>query len=333
MSGRRTLLLAAGGLLALPLARAQKPARIPTLGILDPHPKSARPKGADNPIGAVLKKRGWVPGETILIDAPDAGGREDRLPELAAALVARKVDVIFTNGPDAALAAARATRTIPIVFWGVLYPVERGLIDSYARPGRNVTGVAFTATPESDAKRLEFLREIAPAARRLAFLSVPTYIPTVSGNQASIPSTFADTARAVGYDMRSFSIEKQEDLEGAFAAILEWGAQALVAQPSTLVFRERMRIIDFANRNRLPSAFTLWDYVEAGGLIAYAIDWRPTVARSFEYVDRILRGAKPSDLPVELPSNYQLAVNLKTAKLLGLKFPPSILLRADRVIE
>lgn len=255
------------------------------------------------------------------------------MPELAAALVAKKVDVIWANSPDAALAAARATNTIPIVFWGVAHPVEQGLIHSYARPGRNVTGVAFAASPEIEGKRLELLREIAPAAKRLAFLAVESSLPILTGGRISSPLATADRARGLGYEVRTFVFESEERLEAAFAAILEWRSQALIAQPSTLIYRERKRIIEFANRNRLPSVFPLWDYVQDGGLVAYAIDWRPTIARSFEYVDRILRGANPAELPVELPSRYELAINLKTARLLGLAIPQSLLLRADRVIE
>ena len=329
IAARRKFLLAASGLLASRLARAQALAKIPTLGILNPHPGLELLRGAEQ----ALRKRGWRPGQTIVIDAPDAQGREDRMAEFAAALVAKKVDVIWANGPDAALGAARATTTIPIVFWGVVYPVEQGLVDSFPRPGRNVTGVAFTASPESDAKRLELLREIAPAVRRLAFLSVPVRLDAVRGAATRAAQAMGDVARRLGYDLREFPVENPQDLQAAFAGILSWRAEALMTQPSTLINRERGRIIDFANGNRLPSVFTLADYVESGGLVSYAIDARPTIARSFDYVDRILRGAKPAELPVELPTKYVLAVNLRTAKLLGLAVPQSILLRADRVIE
>ncbi|MGQ0547904.1 MAG: ABC transporter substrate-binding protein [Betaproteobacteria bacterium] len=325
---RRRLLAAAAALTAAPWAVAQSQRRIPTLGILSPN---RPPKGTQTP----LVKHGWKPGETLLIEFPDAGGSEGRLTAIAAELVAKKVDVIWAAGPDAALAAARATSTIPIVFWGVLYPVEQGLIESFARPGRNVTGVAFTASPESDAKRLELLREIAPAVRRLGFLSAPVRLDAIKVKEAATRAAAAmrEAARRLGYDFREFEVEKPGDLDAAFAAILDWRAEALMTQPSTLINRERKRIIDFANGNKLPGVFTLPEYVASGGLVAYAIDSGPTVARSFDYVDRILRGASPADLPVELPSKYVLAVNLRTAKLLGLSVPPSLLLRADRVIE
>lgn len=328
MTTRRSLLAAAAVLVAAPWAAAQSLQRLPTVGILSPN---RPPKGRQS----ALVEYGWKPGETLHVEFPDAGGSEERLATIAAELVAKRVDVIWAMGPDAAFAAARATSTIPIVFWGVTHPVEQGLIDSLARPGRNVTGLAFTASPESDAKRLELLREIAPAARRLAYLSAPVRLDAVKDADAAtrLAAAMREAARRLGYDFREFKVEKAADLEAAFPAILEWRAEALMTQPSTLLNRERQRIVDFANANMLPSVFTLPEYVASGGLVAYAIDTWPTVIRSFHYVDRILRGANPAELPVELPSKYVLSVNLRTAKLLGLTVPQSILMRADRVIE
>jgi putative ABC transport system substrate-binding protein len=328
---RRRFLIAAGGLLVAPITRGQ--ARTPTLGILTPHPPSPEFAGGKDIVSITLRKHGWTPGQSVIFDRPNAGGREDLLPEIAAGLVQRKVDVIWALGPEAAIAAARATSTIPIVFWGVPFPIEQGLIESYARPGRNVTGVAWYASPEVDAKRLELLKQIAPAAKRLAHLSVPTAARTVDGKTIVMKGVTAPAAAKLGYEFRSFEVEKSEHFAGAYAAILDWRAQAITVSGTTLTVRERTGIIEFANANRLPSAYTLRDFVEAGGLVSYAIDWRPTMARSVHHVDRILRGAKPADLPVDLPSSYETAVNLKTARLLGLTVPQSVLLRADRVIE
>ena len=331
---RRRFLLASGALLAAPIiARAQAPKRLPVLGILSPHPKQPPEELAKNPLRARLRELGWIDGKTLLIEDAYGEGREDRLPELASALVANKVDVIWTLGSEAAVAAARATATIPIVFWGVPYPIEQGLINSYARPGRNATGVAWSASPEIESKRLEFLHEIAPAAKRLAVISVPTMIATVGGGLAKSQSSIASTAQKMGYERRVFPVEKPDDFEPAFAAILAWSAQAILVAGATLTLRAKQKLAEFAIHNRLPSAFSLRDFVEAGGLVSYAIDWRPTFAQTAGYVDRILRGAKPAELPVDLPSRYELAVNLRTAKALGLKVPQSILLRADRVIE
>ena len=330
---RRQFLVTAAALLGAPLAGAQAQKRLPVLGILSPFHKPPPEELQRSPLIVRLRELGWVEGETLLFERTYGEGSEARLSELAAKLVAKKVDVIWAPGPQAAVAAARATRTIPIVFWGVGLPVEQGLIESFARPGRNVTGVAFFASPEVEGKRLEFLREIAPAAKRLAAISVPTGIHTVAGGPAIVLLPSATAAEQLGFENRAFPIEKQEDFEPAFAAILAWGAQALSVAGSTLFARNRQRIAEFAYRNRLPSAFTLPDYVEVGGLVSYGIDWRPTFAQTADYIDRVLRGAKPGELPVELPSRYVTAINLKTAKALGLNVPPSILLRADRVIE
>lgn len=326
---RRQFLMAAGALLAAPLARAQAPAKLPTMGFLSPHPKSPT---------TLLRKRfgelGWIEDKTYRVEFAYAGGKLDRLPELAAMLAAKKVDVIWALGPEAALAAARATKTIPIVFWGVAFPVEQGLVDSLAKPGRNVTGVAWSSSPGIGAKRLQLLREIAPDATRLASLSVPSLVRTVEGGRVTIAGGDVDAAsRDLGFEVRRFKVLNDADLEPAFAAIMKWGAHALHDSGSPLSYRNMNRIVDFANRNRLPAIYTFRDYVVAGGLISYAIDWRRTAVRSYDYVDKILRGAKPADLPVELPQKYELGVNRKTAKALGLTIPPSILLSADHVIE
>ena len=331
---RRRFVAFVGSALAAPLVvRAQAQRKLPVLGILSPHSEEPPEVSERSPFVKRRRELGWVDGKTLMVERAFGEGREDRLPELASALVAKKVDVIWALGPEAAVAAARATTTIPIVFWGVAHPIEQGLINSYARPGRNVTGVAWFATPEIDGKRLELLREIAPTAKRLAFISVPTAASTVGGGRAKIQSSSALAAQKLGYEFRAFPVEKADDFEPAFAAILAWGAQALSVAGTTLTVRARQRLADFAIRNRLPSAFTLSDFVEAGGLVSYAIDWRLTMAQTADYIDRILRGAKPADLPVDLPSRYEMAVNVKTAKALGLTIPQSLLLRADRVIE
>ena len=330
---RRQFLIATAALFSVPLARVHAQKRLPVLGILTPFPRPKPEEFARSPLIVRLRELGWVEGKTLLIERAYGEGREERLPELASTLVAKGVDVIWAFGTEGAVAAARATRTIPIVFWGVPAPVEQGLVESLARPGRNVTGVAFAADFGVEAKRLELLREIAPAARRLAAISVPTSIRTVAGGSVDLPSETNAAASKLGFELRRFPIEKQEDFEPVFAAILAWGAEALTVSGSGLFGRNRPRIAEFANRSRLPSAFTLPDYVEAGGLVSYGIEWQPTIAQTADYIDRILRGAKPSELPVDLPSKYVTAVNLKTAKALGLNVPPSILLRADRVIE
>ena len=331
---RRRFVALIGGALAAPLARAQKPARLPILGVLTPHPRETPEQRARSPIRARLKQLGWVDGETVEIERPDGEGREDRLPTMAEELVQKRVNVIWAIGPEAAVAAARATQTIPIVFWGVGYPVEQGLVDSYARPGRNVTGIAFATGPELPTKVLEYLKEIAPAAKRLALVVTPSALATVKGDLYLGARPMIQTAaQHLGIEHRVHEIAKVEDFDATFAAIQSSRAQALFVPGTTLTFRERQRFVDFANRNRLPSAFNQREFVEAGGLFSYGIDSWETILQTLAYVDRILRGAKPADLPVELPSKYELVINLKTGTALGITIPRLVLLRADRVIE
>jgi len=333
---RRRFLTAASALLASPLTRAQTPTKLPTLGMLHPGitPSDPAQHFANNPLHKRLRELGWIEGKTCLLEEAYAEGKLDRMPALARMLVAKKVDLIVAIAPEAAVAAARATTTIPIVFWAVAYPVEQGLVDSLARPGRNVTGVAFWTGPEIDLKRVQLLREIAPDALRLASLWTTTVARTVAGGEVTIGrDAFDAAARELRFEPRSFPVEKDADFEPTFAAILKWGAQALEDPGSPLTFQNMKRVVNFANRNRLPAIYSFPDFVEAGGLIGYGIDWRPTVVRSADYVDKILRGAKPAELPVELPGKYSLALNLKTAKTLGITIPQSILLRADRLIE
>jgi len=331
---RREFLVGAGALIAAPLARAQQPVKLPVLGVLIPHPRGTPEQQARSPISAWLKQLGWVPGETIAVARPDAEGREERLPAMAQELVRKGVDVIWAIGPEAAVAAARATRTVPIVFWGVAYPIEQGLVDSYARPGRNVTGIAFVTGPELSGKVLEYLKEIAPAARRLATISTPSAREAVTGGHVPGASpVMRAAAKKLRMEYREHDIAGVEGFEQVFAGILESRADALFVPGSTLTYRERARFVDFANRNRLPSAFNQREFVEAGGLFSYGIDSGETVQQTLAYLDKILRGAKPADLPVELPSKYELVINRKTEKALGLTIPASVLMRADRVIE
>jgi len=329
---RRAFLVAAGALTAAWLdAPARAAEKVAVLGILSPHPKPSAAVIANNPFNNRLRMLGWSEGATLRIERAYGEGREDRMPALAAELVAMKVDVIWAVGPEAAIAAARATRSIPIVFWGVALPVEQGLVASLARPGRNVTGVAWYAAGAVDLKRIQYLKEIAPNARRLAHLTVPSAARTVAGG--SVLGRTEETTRALGLEYRRFEVLNPADFAPRFAEIAQWGADAMLVAGTTLTVREAKRIVDFARQHRLADAYTLRSFVEIGGLIGYAIVIEPTFARCADYIDRILRGAKPADLPVDLPSEYTLAVNLKTARDLGLSVPQSVLLRADQVVE
>jgi ABC-type uncharacterized transport system substrate-binding protein len=284
---------------------------------------------------AKLKALGWVKGQNLVIESAFADAKVERLAALAEELVRKRVDVILANPDLPAIAAARATRTIPIVFVNVSWPVEQGLIESYGRPGGNVTGVSTYTGLEVSAKRLEFLKAVAPTATRLSWILGSPTEQTVDGAGFDVRPVLSQAARSLGYEVRYHFVQKSEDLDPVLADILASRAQALsvAGNPATFVARER--IAAFALSNRLPTACASFWLVDAGGLLSYnaAGGGFAAIPRSLEYVDRIFRGASPADLPVERPSNYELVLNLKTANALGLQVPPAVLLRASRVIE
>jgi putative ABC transport system substrate-binding protein len=310
-------------------AVAQTTARAPLLGLLYPNPGSAK----DSPIGRRLKELGWIEGVNLRIVEASSEGNNDRLAELAADLVRKRVDVIWVAGPEAAVAAARATRSIPIAFYGVAYPVEWGLVDSLARPGRNVTGLASAAGDEK-AKRLELLREVVPTAKRLAVIATASTTETLSGSRdRATYDDIAAAATALGFEARTLEVSRPDELDAAFAQVRSMRAQAVFFDATALTFRERRRIAEFALSARLPSVGSVKEFVEAGGLLSYGADRTAMIMRSFDHVDRLLRGARPTDLPVELPSKFEITVNSKTARALGVSIPRPVLLRADQVIE
>lgn len=330
---RRQFLTAAGALLAASLTRAQPPARIRVLGVLSPQPMPTAEQWSNTPISRRLRELGWTEGKNLVIEQARGDGRADRLPAFAEELVRKRVDVILALAPEAAVAAARATGAIPIVFWGVSSPVELGLVTSLARPTNNVTGVAWNAGGEVQvAKSLEFLKQIAPSARRVASIFDASTTQTVTGSEYAYPG-FEEAAKSLGFELRTHNAKHDGELEAVFAAILASGAQAIVAAAMPFTARNRQRIVDFANRNRLPSTFDAQMFVEAGGLISYGPDVPETQRRATDYVDRVLRGTRPTELPVEMPSKFELVVNLKTARALGVVVPQTVLQRADRVIE
>jgi len=331
MTSRREMLLAAAGLAAAPLARGQT-RRLPAIGELSPMPPQTPEVRAKRTWVIRLRELGWTEGVNYRHVGANAE-REAGLGERAEFLVKSRVDLIYAIGPEAAVAAARSTTTIPIVFWGVPYAVEQGLVKSLARPGRNVTGTAWTAGPGIDAKRLEILRELAPNARRLAHVTVPTAVTTVSGAKFRYPRTMRLAAEALGYEMREFAITTSEDVEQALAGILAWKAQSVAVAGTMLTVRELKRLVGFTIRHRLPGAFVWRGFVEAGGLVSYGMILEPTGYRLGEFMDKILRGADPATLPVDVPRDYETAVNLKTARAMDLTVPESLLLRAAKVIE
>jgi len=329
---RRRWMFSVAALAAAPLARGKS--RLPTLGILSPFPQPSPQFIANNPFTNRLRELGWIEGKTFAISRAYTGDSEDLLPEMATRLVRERADVIWAIGPHAALAAARATKSIPIVFWGVGYPVEQGLVQSLALPGGNLTGIASTSSPEVHAKRLQLLREIAPATKRLALLLAPSTTRTLAGEPTALTTkAYGAAADSMGFDLRDFEFESLADLEAAFRAIGAWRADCITTDGFPQSFRARHRIAAFATGSGRASAFAQRDFVEAGGLVSYAFLIGPTIVRCAHYVDLVLRGANVAEIPVELPSAYDTAVNLRTARALGLTVPQEILLRADKVIE
>ena len=336
---RRQFLTAAAALLAVPhIARGQTQKRLPVLGILSignpPSPEDI----AKSPFLNRLRELGWIDGKTFSIERAFTGDNPERLPELAASLVAKKVDVIWTSRTPVTVAAARATKSIPIVFMMAGYPVELGLVDSLARPGRNVTGVSHVVDERVLLKRLQLLRDLAPDARRLASFAPPaTNLPTVAGGVFDLNTRLREkidpVVRNLGFEPRRFELATVADVEPVLAAIAKWKPNAVAVYDFTQTALTAKRIVEFARSHRLADSYESLQWVQAGGLFSYGNVILPLLLRTVDMVDRILRGAKPADLPVELPSHYELAVNLATAKSLGLKVPQSILLRADKVIE
>ena len=317
------------GLLATPLAvEAQQPGRVPRIGFLSVTSPSDRPPLLDA-FRQGLRELGWVEGQNIVIDYRYAEGRVDRLPDLAAELVRLKVDLIVASaGTQAATAAKNATETIPIVMIAVRDPVGTGLIASLARPGGNVTGVSGSAGLEIVAKQLELLKETVPKIRRVAILSNPAN----AYHQLAIREVNV-AARSLGVQLQLLEARGPNEFDGAFAAMATERVGALLVLSDAIFNSHRTRLADLAARSRLPAAYGVRESVEAGGLMSYGPSFLDLYRRSAAYVDKILKGAKPADLPVEQPTKFELVINLKTAKALGLTIPPSLLQRADQVIE
>jgi len=325
---RRRILLAAGALAAAPFARAQKPGEKRVLGVLNPHPRPPHDYWGDV---TRFRQLGWRIGENLFIERPEDPRREAALPEMAAALVRKRVDAIIAFGPEAAVEAARATKTIPIVFWGLTHPVEQGLVASYARPGGNVTGIAFATGPELVGKLLETFKEVAPRVTRVAGIVTPSAMSTVQGGKIQAASPGA--ARTLGLDFRGYPVSTAADIDAALDAAVAADFNAIVAFGTTTTWRHRDRIAGFAIRHRLPCATNQEEFVQSGCLFSYGANTRHTILQSITCVAKVLGGARPADIPVELPERYELAFNLKTARAIGLTIPDLLLLRADKVIS
>ena len=317
-------------LLALPFpARAQQPKKIPRVGYLSAVDLPREAARADA-ICLALRERGYVEGQSIAIEYRYTQGKRERLPELAAELVRLKVDVIVVAGGETWIQAAKnATKTIPIVMTGVgADPVEAGLVDSLARPGGNVTGVTLL-NRELGGKRLDLFKEAVPKLVRVAVL----YEPAVSGTAREVKEDLPVAARALKLTIQPWEIRDTDSLEKAFAALNKQRPDGLFVNTSRLMSDNQKRIIGFALKSRLPSSYGTRQAVVAGGLMSYGADIAESYRRVAYFVDRILKGAKPADLPVEQPTKFELVINLKTAKQIGLTIPQSMLYRADKVIK
>ena len=332
MMERRTFLgVIAGGLLAAPLAaEAQQADRIARIGYLALNLAAGDPRGREAFLQG-LGDLGYVEGRNLLIEYRDAKGKPEVFPALAAELVALKVDVIVTAGGTlAALAAKQATTSLPIVFTAVGDPVAEGLVTSLARPGGNVTGLSLLV-PDLVGKGLEQLKQAVPGVSRVALLLKPDAMPDRARKDRLNAAGVA--ARALGLRLQIVEARGPANFDRAFSDMTRARAQALTVLSTPVFDSERGRLVDLAAKNRLPTVYSFRTYVEAGGLMSYGPNIADSFRRAAPYVDKILKGAKPGDLPVEQPTKFELVINLKTAKALGLTIPPSLLQRADQVIE
>ena len=307
-------------------AEAQQPAKIPRvayLGGASPSAIAARTEA----LRQGLRELGYAEGKNIALEFRYAEEKLDRIPALVADLVRLKVDVIVTAGGTSTRAAKEATTTIPIVMAQDNDPVGNGFVASLARPGGNVTGLA-TLAPEISGKRLELLKEIVPRLSRVAVLGTSTN----PGDAQSLKETEL-AARAFGLRLQHLDVRKREDIDAAFQAAGDARADAVLALVSVVLNSYRTQVVDLAGKKRFPAIYPILDFVEAGGLMSYGVSFIDLHRRAATYVDKILKGTKPSDLPVEQPIKFEFIINLKAAKQIGLTIPPNVLVRADRVIR
>jgi len=329
---RRDAGLAVLGLLAFGVVGprgilAQQASRVYRIGYLSTPTRES----VENGLQAFLRKLrelSWVDGQNVVIEYRWADGNVERLPDLAAELVRARMDVIVAPAGSAALAAKNATRTIPIVMIFPSDPVELGLVASLARPGGNITGTTFTPGPQIFGKQLQILKETVPRASRVAILSNPA-----DGSFALQMKQVEATAQSMHLRLQRVDAKGPEEFDKAFAAMAQERADALLVGGTSTYLAHRTRLAQLAARGRLPTMYSFRESVEAGGLMAYSVNMADFVGRAAVYVDKILKGAKPADLAIEQPTKFELIINLKTAKALGLAVPASVLARADELIQ
>jgi putative ABC transport system substrate-binding protein len=325
---RREFITLLGGAAAWPLAaRAQQPAaKVPRIGFLG-NSTADLEANLVGPFRDGLRALGYEEGRNIVIEYRWAEGEYERFPALIAELVASNVDVIVTAGTPASLAVKKATTTIPLVMVAVGDPVATGLVASLARPGGNITGLTSISS-EMEGKRLELLREVVPKVSHIAVLwNAASPIQVIEEGEVRA------AAGVLGIKMLSLGVRTREEIDDALATIIQERPDALLVLADRLFLHHRTRIIAFAAQERLPGVHAYRELIEAGGLMSYGPSYADMHRRAAAYVDKILKGAKPADLPVERPVKFELVVNLKAAKALGLTIPPSVIFRADEVIE
>jgi ABC-type uncharacterized transport system substrate-binding protein len=328
-AGLSSILIAVTLLAVAMTAEAQQPKKVTRIGYLSAF-DAARESGRAEAIRLALRELGYIEGQNIAIEYRYAGGKLDRAPELAAELVRLKVDIIVVAGGDRlVLAAKNATKTIPIVMVGQgLDPVRAGLVESLARPGGNVTGIT-NLSRELGGKRLELLKEAVPKLARVAVL----YDPANRAQVLELKEVLPIAARALGLTVRPWEVRDADDFDKVFATLSKERPDGLYVLGGPLMFANEKRTADFALKSRLPSVYSNREAVHAGGLMSYGGDLPESYRRVSYFVDRILKGAKPADLPVEQPTKFELVINIKTAKQIGVTIPQSLLYRADKVIK
>ena len=330
MSSTVTRLVATAVLLLVGavVVAAQPPGKIPRVGVLRPGNPPPGDFGNREAFERGLRDLGWTPGTSILIEYRYAEGKSERLPELAAELVRLPVDVIVASAPMGVRAAQGATRTIPIVMSTLPDPVGEGFVASLARPGGNTTGLTLDSE-ELSGKQLELLKEALPKLSRVGVLRNPRS-PGYDAAKAQLEAA----ARRLKLEVKDFPVSRREDLATAFAAMSQAGVGAILVRRDVLVVeRYRAEVVALAAQRRLPAMYNFRQFPDSGGLMSYGANVNDIQRRSAGFVDKILKGTKPADMPIEQPTKFELVVNLKTAKALGLTIPPSLLLRADQTIE
>jgi ABC-type uncharacterized transport system substrate-binding protein len=329
---RRAFLGTLAGVLAAPLEiRAQQPAKVSRIGwLLTGSLEAPETRALLSAFRQGARERGYVEGQNLVIEYRPAEGQLDRFPALAADLVRLKVDLIVAGSTSGARAAQKATTTIPIVAPTMGDPAGDGLVASLARPGGNITGLTFLG-PELAPKRLELLKETLPKMSRVVGIWHPGSLSERTAKD--MLSQTETAARKLGVQLQLVEVRSPDEIDRAFSTMARQRPDAFVMFPSVMFFIERRRVIDLAQKHRLPTIYVAREFVDIGGLISYGASVADLFRRTATYVDKILKGAKPADLPVEQPTKFELVINLKTAKALGLTIPPSLLQRADEVIQ